>query len=88
MATKRRVGKSAKTKKGGVAPDPSGSPIIVDGGGSVTLDYDDNAYNKNGNKHKNKNPNVFVKEIVVTAGGVNQTIQIGGQKVIITVNLQ
>ena len=68
-------------------PDPSGSPIIVDGGGSVTIDYDDSAYNTNGNKHENKNPNVQVREIVLT-GSVNQTIPINGQKVTITVNLQ
>ncbi len=87
MATKKRVGKSAKPKKHGVPADPSGSPIIVDGGGSVKIDYDDGAYNKNGNKHKNKNPNVQVREIVLT-GSVNQTIQIKGQPVTITVNLQ
>jgi hypothetical protein len=79
------------TKKGGGGkqPEPSGSPIIVDGGGSVLIDFDHLAYHQNGNKHKSKNPDLAINQIVVSVGGVDQPpIPVNGQVAKITVTLQ
>jgi hypothetical protein len=79
------------TKKSGgrKPPVPSGSPIIVDGGGSVIIDFEHGAFRKSGNKHKSKNPDLAINQIVVRVGGVNQPpIPVNGQPAKITVTLQ
>lgn len=64
-----------------------GSPITVDGGGSVTLDFDHNFYNLNGKKHKHTDDNIQVDRIEITHDGAKQTIAIGGKPVTIEIHL-
>jgi len=64
-----------------------GSPITVDGGGSVILDFDHNYYKPNGKKHKHQDENIQVDRIDITRDGKTQTIAIGGKPVKIEVHL-
>lgn len=64
-----------------------GSPITVDGGGSVILDFDRNFYNPNGKKHKHKDEKTQVDRIDITRDGKTETIAIGGRPVKIEIHL-
>lgn len=66
-------------------PAPGGSPIIVDGGGSVSLTFDHGFFDQNGPKHDHKNKAVQVDRVEITG---QPPIQIGGKKVTITIHLQ
>ncbi len=43
----------------------SGSPITVDGGGSVKIHFDHAHYDPTGNEHKHKNDNAEIARVLV-----------------------
>ncbi|HEX8188845.1 MAG TPA: hypothetical protein VF586_10870 [Pyrinomonadaceae bacterium] len=61
-------------------PDP---PIIVTGG-SVTIEFDENTFTKNGNG-KHSNANKKIGRVEVTVNGSTQTISVPNGKVTVAI---
>ena len=64
---------------------PGGSPIIVDGGGSVTLKFDHAHYDDNGSNHDHKDKTVQIDRVEITG---HPPVQIDGKKVTIAIHLR
>ena len=67
---------------------PSGSPITVDGGGSVKIKFKGSAYDPPAaGDHDHKDKRTQVHRIEITRDGATDVINIGGKKVKIEIHL-
>jgi hypothetical protein len=74
----------------GVSPmAASGSPITVDGGGSVKIKFKHSAYDQpgGGDDHNHTDKNTQVDRVEITRDGQTEVINIGGGKVRIEIHL-